>query len=79
LSATAPDDQLELERLFIAIITHADIELGPGTDPVDEVQRRFDISAAARDLDFQPALTFDQWAAEYAEWLRARKLAAREA
>ncbi|MDH6261793.1 NAD(P)-dependent oxidoreductase [Bradyrhizobium sp. BR13661] len=54
------------------LLPHADIELGPGADPVDEVQGRFDISAAARDLGFQPRFTFEQGVAQYAEWLRGR-------
>lgn len=50
----------------------ADIELGAGSDPVDDVQHEFDISAARRDLGYAPRYTLEQGIREYAGWLAAR-------
>ncbi|WP_315831898.1 NAD(P)-dependent oxidoreductase [Bradyrhizobium prioriisuperbiae] len=63
----------QIAEIVRKIFPQADIELGPGADPVDEVQGQFDITAAARDLGFQPALSFEQGVERYAEWLKARK------
>jgi UDP-glucuronate 4-epimerase len=55
------------------ILPNAEIELGPGPDPDDGVQPRFDISAAERDLGFRPSLTFEEGVRQYAEWLKNRR------
>lgn len=63
----------QIAEVVRKLLPRADIELGPGADPVDEVQGRFDVSAAARDLDFQPSRSFEQGVAQYAEWLQRRQ------
>jgi UDP-glucuronate 4-epimerase len=50
----------------------ADIELGAGSDPVDDIQHEFDISAARRDLGYAPRYDLEQGIREYAGWLAAR-------
>jgi UDP-glucuronate 4-epimerase len=50
----------------------ADIELGAGSDPVDDVQHEFDISAARRDLGYSPRYDLEKGIREYAAWLAAQ-------
>jgi len=50
----------------------ADIELGAGSDPVDDVQHEFDISAARRDLGYSPRYDLEKGIGEYAAWLAAQ-------
>ena len=50
----------------------ADIELGAGSDPVDDVQHEFDISAARRDFGYAPRYNLEQGIRDYASWLAAR-------
>lgn len=54
------------------VLPSADIQLEPGPDPVDDVQEEFDISAARRDLGFQPRQSLENGVRQYAEWLKAR-------
>lgn len=63
----------EIARVVQDAFPKADIELGAGADPVDEVQGRFDISAAERDLGYRPSLTFEQGVESYVNWLQARE------
>jgi UDP-glucuronate 4-epimerase len=63
----------EIAATVKGILPNADIELGPGPDPEDGVQPRFDISAAERDLGFRPGLTFEQGVSQYTEWLRNQR------
>ncbi|MFD1490194.1 hypothetical protein [Ancylobacter vacuolatus] len=44
----------EIGEMVKRVLPQADIVLAPGPDPVDEVHRRFDISAIARDLGYAP-------------------------
>lgn len=62
----------EIADTVKCILPNAEIELGPGPDPDDGVQPRFDISAAARDLGFRPRLTFEDGVRKYTEWLKER-------
>jgi nucleoside-diphosphate-sugar epimerase len=61
----------EIANVVRGVLPGADIELGPGADPVDDMQRRFDISAVERDLGYRPAIGLDQGIGSYADWLRA--------
>jgi UDP-glucuronate 4-epimerase len=63
----------QIATVVRAQLPQADITLGRGADPVDELQGQFDISAAARDLGFHPALTFQQGVADYVAWLQSRQ------
>ena len=66
----------EIADVVRGVLPGADIELGPGADPVDDTQRRFDISAVERDLGYRPAISLEQGIGSYAEWLRTRTAAA---
>lgn len=50
----------------------ADISLGAGADPLDDVQHEFDISAAARDLGYAPRYDLAAGIRDYAAWLAGR-------
>jgi nucleoside-diphosphate-sugar epimerase len=58
------------------VLPEADIMMEPGRDPVDDVQARFDISAAAADLGYRPRIALEDGIRSYAAWLAARKSAA---
>ena len=51
------------------VLPAAHIEMGAGADPVDDVQARFDISAAERDLGYRPKIGLEDGIAAYAKWL----------
>jgi nucleoside-diphosphate-sugar epimerase len=51
------------------VIPSADIQLGPGPDPGDDVQEEFDITAARQDLDFRPKRSLEDGIRSYAGWL----------
>ena len=59
----------QIADLVRTILPRADIELGAGADPVDDVQQAFDISAAERDLGYAPRHTLDSGLRSYAAWL----------
>ena len=66
------DSYLTIEEVAQAIrevYPDADIEVGDGTDPQDEVQARFDISASTRDLDYRPRISLQQGIHAYGAWL----------
>jgi nucleoside-diphosphate-sugar epimerase len=47
--------------------------MAPGADPLDDVQARFDISAAERELGYRPRISLDSGIRSYAGWLAARQ------
>jgi nucleoside-diphosphate-sugar epimerase len=55
------------------VLPSARIEMGPGGDPIDDVQTRFDLSAAERDLGFRPRIGLEEGIRSYAGWLAARR------
>lgn len=63
----------EVARTVKAVLPQADVTMGAGPDPVDDVQARFDISAAERDLGYRPRITLEDGIRCYAEWLAGRR------
>lgn len=63
----------EVGEIVRQTIPSADIEVLPGPDPVDDVQSRFDISAAARDLGYVPRHSLESGIQSYAAWLSSRR------
>lgn len=63
----------EIADLVRAEFPQADIELGAGADPVDDVQHAFDIAAAQRDLGYVPRYSLEAGIRDYAAWLAARQ------
>jgi nucleoside-diphosphate-sugar epimerase len=59
----------EVADVVRRILPHADIELGEGPDPVDDIQHEFALSAAEADLGFTPSVTLEEGIALYARWL----------
>lgn len=58
------------------VLPQADIRLESGADPQDDRQQQFDISAAARDLGYQPSVSLEEGVRRYAEWLAQNSRAA---
>ena len=50
-------------------VPEANITLGEGVDPEDQSHGRFDVSAAARALGWQPRVAFADGVRRYADWL----------
>lgn len=63
----------EIAGVVKSVLPSADIEMAPGADPLDDVQARFDISAAERELGYRPRISLDSGIRSYADWLAARK------
>jgi UDP-glucuronate 4-epimerase len=59
----------EVGDIVRRVLPQADILLEPGPDPVDDLQRCFDISAAMNDLGYKPSLSLEQGIRSYATWL----------
>ncbi|GJD54023.1 dTDP-glucose 4,6-dehydratase [Methylobacterium crusticola] len=59
----------EVADLVRSIFPRADIELGAGPDPFDDVQQRFEIAAAERDLGYAPRHSLESGIRAYAAWL----------
>lgn len=62
----------ETAELVRRVLPQADIALAPGKDPGDDVQHRFDISAARQDLGYVPAVTLQEGIASFADVLRGQ-------
>lgn len=62
----------EIAEIVRQILPRADIEIGAGFDPADDIQCEFDISAARRDLGYSPCYDLPAGIREYAHWLSAR-------
>jgi nucleoside-diphosphate-sugar epimerase len=63
----------EIAEVVKSLYPQADIELAPGADPLDDVQARFDISAAARELGYRPRFDLEGGIRSYADWLAAER------
>lgn len=59
----------EVAGLVRQVLPGARITLADGPDPVDDLQHRFEIGAAARDLAFVPQIGLEDGIRAYAEWL----------
>lgn len=66
---TTLDQVAEVVR---GIEPQADIKLKEGPDPGDDFQQRFDISAAARDFGYRPAVGLADGISAYRDWLAAQ-------
>lgn len=64
----------EVAQVVREIFPDADIALQPGPDPVDELQQKFSIEAACRDLGYEPRLSLDDGIKAYARWLESTHL-----
>jgi nucleoside-diphosphate-sugar epimerase len=62
----------ELAEIVTQILPDARITVDPRPDPDDDVQGRFDIRAAAADLDWRPEVPLEDGLRRYAAWLRQR-------
>jgi nucleoside-diphosphate-sugar epimerase len=62
----------EIAGIVSKVMPAADIEVADGPDPVDDRQERFDISAAARDLEYRPSVSLEDGIRSYRAWLEAR-------
>jgi UDP-glucuronate 4-epimerase len=62
----------EVAGVVRKVLPDADIDVADGPDPIDDWQERFDISAAARDLDYQPAVSLEDGIRSYRDWLQSR-------
>jgi len=63
----------EIGNVVKMILPDADIEMQPGPDPVDEVHRRFDISAVRCDLGYEPTFDIESGIRSYADWIASRQ------
>ncbi|WP_244480754.1 NAD-dependent epimerase/dehydratase family protein [Mesorhizobium sp. Root157] len=63
----------ETADLVRRVLPQADIRLGEGNDPGDDVQHRFDITAAKRDLGYVPAVSLEQGIRRFAETIEAQR------
>jgi len=64
----------EVADVVRRILPNADIELGEGPDPVDDIQHQFALSAAEADLGFSPSVTLDEGIELSARWLASERL-----
>lgn len=63
----------EVATLVEAAVPGLKTDLGPGSDPEEDVQRRFDLTAAQIDLGYTPSLSIETGIARYADWLKTRQ------
>jgi len=63
----------ETAELVRRVLPQADIQLGEGDDPGDDVQHRFDIAAAKRDLGYRPAVSLETGIRRFAEAIKAQR------
>lgn len=59
----------QVAEIVCDIEKSANIELDKGPDPQDDMQARFDISAAMRDFNFTPKVKLTQGIKTYRDWL----------
>lgn len=62
----------EIAGIVTRILPDARISVDPRPDPDDDLQGRFDIRAAAADLDWRPEVPLEDGIRRYAAWLRQR-------
>jgi nucleoside-diphosphate-sugar epimerase len=62
----------EIAAIVTRALPEARITVDPRPDPDDDVQGRFDIGAAAADLDWRPEVALEDGIRRYAAWLRQR-------
>lgn len=62
----------QIAEMIRGLDARADITLARGPDPNDDLQERFDISAAARDFDYEPRVCLSEGLGTYRDWLARR-------
>lgn len=60
----------EIAAVVRKVLPRADIDVAEGPDPIDDRQERFDITAAARDLGYQPQVPLEDGIRAYRDWLQ---------
>tara|TARA_R110001583_G_scaffold165409_1_gene318083 strand:- start:3938 stop:4855 length:918 start_codon:yes stop_codon:yes gene_type:complete len=60
----------EVGRIVKRIFPDSNINFEPGPDPVDDIQGRFDISAAKRDFNYMPSYDLESGIRSYATWIK---------
>jgi nucleoside-diphosphate-sugar epimerase len=60
----------EVAEIVRSVIPTADIEVQSGSDPIDDVQGKLDISAAERDFGYHPKYTLAEGIRIYLGWLK---------
>ncbi len=63
----------EVADSVMRVIPDAKVELAEGDDPADLRQDFFDISAAKRDLGYEPRISLEQGVASYFAWLKSHE------
>jgi UDP-glucuronate 4-epimerase len=63
----------EIAEIVRKVLPSAEIAIDAGLDPMDDVQARFDISAAERDLGYRPRIALEDGIRSYAAWLAGQK------
>lgn len=63
----------EVASIVRRVLPNADIDLATGPDPGDDIQHRFDISAASRDFGYVPHVSLESGIRAYSDWLKAHR------
>lgn len=63
----------EVADILKRVLPTADIHLGSGPDPIDDVQQQFDITAAHQELGYNAAHELEDGIRSYVTWLKARR------
>ncbi|MFB2552488.1 NAD-dependent epimerase/dehydratase family protein [Ensifer soli] len=62
----------EVAAIVKTVVPGLETDIGPGWHPDEDVQARFDLSAAERDLGYSPAVPLEEGIARYTAFLRER-------
>lgn len=76
VSGPGPATMPEVVAAFRKVCPEAEIDLTPGTDPVSDMQREFDLSRIAEDLDWRPGYDLIRGTSDLVEAVRSGRAAA---
>jgi len=65
----------EVAGIVRRVLPSADIDLAIGPDPADDIQHRFDITAASQDFGYKPRVSLEDGIRSYSDWLRFHRAA----